>query len=134
MAHDEPPHQNLRSLQIQVFSSLVVKELTCYDKISSCCSCEKNRMNVKLNPNLAKARILLGIIFPIRNNVASASVRRHFDVMYPLTWLQRASTLALSLLLFQMDCQYVLFVNTLTVSNMSMVSFVLGQVRDFGVD
>ena len=27
MAHDEPPHQDLRCLQIQLFSSLVVKEL-----------------------------------------------------------------------------------------------------------
>ena len=30
MAHDEPPHQELRCLQTQLFSSLVVKELiTC---------------------------------------------------------------------------------------------------------
>ena len=28
MAHDEPPHEDLRCLQIQLFSSLVVKELT----------------------------------------------------------------------------------------------------------
>ena len=28
VAHDEPPHQDLRCLQIQLFSSLVVKELT----------------------------------------------------------------------------------------------------------
>ena len=28
MAHDEPPHQDLRCLQIQLFSSLVVKELS----------------------------------------------------------------------------------------------------------
>ena len=28
MAHYEPPHQDLRCLQIQLFSSLVVKELT----------------------------------------------------------------------------------------------------------
>ena len=28
MAHHEPPHQDLRCLQIQLFSSLVVKELT----------------------------------------------------------------------------------------------------------
>ena len=27
MAHNEPPHQDLRCLQIQLFSSLVVKEL-----------------------------------------------------------------------------------------------------------
>ena len=27
MAHDEPPHQDLRCLQIQLFSSLVVKVL-----------------------------------------------------------------------------------------------------------
>ena len=27
MAHDEPPHQDLHCLQIQLFSSLVVKEL-----------------------------------------------------------------------------------------------------------
>ena len=27
MAHDEPPHQDLRCLQIRLFSSLVVKEL-----------------------------------------------------------------------------------------------------------
>ena len=27
MAHHEPPHQGLRCLQIQLFSSLVVKEL-----------------------------------------------------------------------------------------------------------
>ena len=27
VAHDEPPHQDLRCLQIQLFSSLVVKEL-----------------------------------------------------------------------------------------------------------
>ena len=27
MAHDEPPHQDLRCLQIQLFLSLVVKEL-----------------------------------------------------------------------------------------------------------
>ena len=29
VAHHEPPHQDLRCLQIQLFSSLVVKELTC---------------------------------------------------------------------------------------------------------
>ena len=28
MAHHEPPHQDLHCLQIQLFSSLVVKELT----------------------------------------------------------------------------------------------------------
>ena len=28
VAHYEPPHQDLRCLQIQLFSSLVVKELT----------------------------------------------------------------------------------------------------------
>ena len=28
VAHNEPPHQNLRCLQIQLFSSLVLKELT----------------------------------------------------------------------------------------------------------
>ena len=28
MAHHEPPHQGLRCLQIQIFSSLVLKELT----------------------------------------------------------------------------------------------------------
>ena len=28
MAHNEPPHQDLRCLQIQLFSSLVVKELS----------------------------------------------------------------------------------------------------------
>ena len=28
MAHDEPPHQDLHCLQIQLFSSLIVKELT----------------------------------------------------------------------------------------------------------
>ena len=28
MAHDEPPHQDLPCLQIQLFSSLVVKELS----------------------------------------------------------------------------------------------------------
>ena len=35
MAHYEPPHQDLRSLQIQLFSSLVhvVKELTIETKI-----------------------------------------------------------------------------------------------------
>ena len=27
VAHNEPPHQDLRCLQIQLFSSLVVKEL-----------------------------------------------------------------------------------------------------------
>ena len=27
MAHDEPPHHNLHCLQIQLFSSLVLKEL-----------------------------------------------------------------------------------------------------------
>ena len=27
MAHDEPPHQDLRCLQILLFSSLIVKEL-----------------------------------------------------------------------------------------------------------
>ena len=30
MAHYEPPHQDLRCLQIQLFSSLVVKELRGY--------------------------------------------------------------------------------------------------------
>ena len=29
VAHDEPPHQDLRCLQIQLFSSLVLKELSC---------------------------------------------------------------------------------------------------------
>ena len=29
-AHDEPPHQDLRCLQIQLFSSLVLKELMIY--------------------------------------------------------------------------------------------------------
>ena len=28
VAHDEPPHQDLHCLQIQLFSSVVVKELT----------------------------------------------------------------------------------------------------------
>ena len=28
MAHDKPPHQDLHCLQIQLFSSLVVKEFT----------------------------------------------------------------------------------------------------------
>ena len=28
VAHDEPPHKGLRCLQIQLFSSLVLKELT----------------------------------------------------------------------------------------------------------
>ena len=29
VAHNEPPHQDLRCLQIQLFVSLVVKELIC---------------------------------------------------------------------------------------------------------
>ena len=34
MAHYEPPHQDLRCLQIQLFLSLVVKELNCSVKDS----------------------------------------------------------------------------------------------------
>ena len=42
LAHYDPPHQDLRSLQIQLFSSLVVKELKKNLKIAKLC------INVKL--------------------------------------------------------------------------------------
>ena len=34
VAHHEPPHQDLRCLQIQLFSSLVPKELIVYKSVS----------------------------------------------------------------------------------------------------
>ena len=35
VAHYEPPHQDLRCLQIQLFSSLVLKELRLFDCLSN---------------------------------------------------------------------------------------------------
>ena len=67
MAHDEPPHQDLRCLQIQLFSSLVVKELshqtsqvaitcTCTDAISFTDYFRKERVVVCLLDTTGVAR------------------------------------------------------------------------------
>ena len=54
MAHYEPPHQDLRCLQIKLFSSLVVKELSMgliseYQKSTKLLDCFIKYQNIDLN-------------------------------------------------------------------------------------
>ena len=77
MAHVEPLHQDLRCLQIQLFSSLVVKELNCFyidvrDRqksaqcfIKNCCKaqvCDKLEPKIPYNPYKVFAQTAKAVI------------------------------------------------------------------------
>ena len=64
MAHNEPPHQDLRCLQIQLFSSLAVKELKRQTRLQQktfintlSLFSEKIRIDISCESSAAKQRI-----------------------------------------------------------------------------
>ena len=78
MAHYEPPHQDLRCLQIQLFSSLVVKELN-----------KKKNEQKKKEVAIPQAAVSIKLIYPGANLSFSDVEKPLFKVEYNKTKIFR---------------------------------------------